>query len=125
MPLFSLFYLKLVLTNTTLRLSPADSIPSCAKINRYPKMIHYIPNISLAWSLLFIKLIISPHFGEACSGSHNVANVGEAILHNLGEKENMIRESMIKYNICLTLFSSGDEGDCEEEYKMTKYYFYL
>ena len=50
-------------------------------------MIQVIRHFALAWSLIFINLIHSSNLGEACSGSHNVGNVGEAIIHNLGERE--------------------------------------
>ena len=49
-------------------------------------MLHVIQHFALAWSLIFINLILSSNPGEACSGSHNVGNVGEAIIHNLGER---------------------------------------
>ena len=39
-----------------------------------------------------MKLILSSNPGEACSGSHNVGNVGEAILQNLGERVDLYRD---------------------------------
>lgn len=39
-----------------------------------------------------MKLILSSNLGEACSGSHNVGNVGEAILQNLGERVDLYRD---------------------------------
>ena len=41
-----------------------------------------------------MKLILSSNLGEACSGAHNVGNVGETILHNLGEREDLYRDML-------------------------------
>ena len=58
-----------------------------------------------------MKLLLSSNVGEACSASHNVGNVGEAIIHNLGERAQSYKESTFNYNFS----SSGDERDSKKE----------
>ena len=58
-----------------------------------------------------MKLLLSSNVGEACSASHNVGNVGEAIIHNLGERAQLYKETIFNYNFS----SSGDERDSKKE----------
>ena len=59
-----------------------------------------------------MKLLLSSNVGEACSASHNVGNVGEAIIHNLGERAQSYKETILfNYNFS----SSGDERDSKKE----------
>ena len=80
-------------------------------------MLHVIRNFALAWFLIFMKLILSSNVGEACSASHNVGNVGEAIIHNLGEESTIVK----RQHLIITFLALG----MKETVKKSKMYFVL